>query len=90
MAYNETNSGTLFRNQRMKNDRSPTHTGKLNVDGTWYWISAWVKEAGPNAKNPGSKFFSLSITEMEEQPKAQQPAGYDGDLDEDIPFSLAS
>ncbi len=38
----------------------------LGVD---YWISGWVKEAGPQAKNPGSRFFSLAF-QPKDAPKA--------------------
>lgn len=82
MAYDDTNTGTLFKNKKMRSERSPGYTGRINVDGTWYWLSAWVKESGPNAKNPGEKFFSLSVQEMEDQPTPRQPKDYE----EDIPF----
>lgn len=84
MSYGDTNTGTLFRSKNMKSDKSPSHTGKVNVEGKWYWLSAWVKEAGSNAKNPGEKFFSLALTEMEQQPSAQ-PAAQSG-FEDDIPF----
>lgn len=85
MAYDDTNTGTLFKNKNIKHDRSPGYTGRVNVEGTWYWLSAWVKTAGPNAKNPGEKFFSLSLTEMDDQP-VSQTNNNSGGFDDDIPF----
>lgn len=50
------NSGTLGRNERMRPDRQdPEYSGRCNIDGVDYWISAWIKEG------PTGKFFSLSF-----------------------------
>jgi hypothetical protein len=80
--YDNTNSGTLFRNDRRTNDRQPTHTGSINVEGKDYWLSAWVKES---KKNPGQKFFSLALTAKEDF-ASQSPAAGSGSYDEDVPF----
>ena len=71
--YDNTNRGSLFRNDRRETDRHPEYKGSINVNGEEYWLSAWVKEAGPNAKNPGQKFFSLSV-----QPKNQAQTPQNG------------
>lgn len=47
--------GTLGRNERREKDTQPEYTGKCEIEGRMYWISAWVKEAN------GRKFFSLSF-----------------------------
>jgi len=77
MAYEpRDNSGSLFRNDRATSDRHPTHKGKATIGGVDYWVSAWVKEAGQNSKNPGARFFSLAF-----EPKEQQgdiPFGSEG------------
>jgi hypothetical protein len=66
MAYEtRDNSGTLGRNDRATTDKHPSHKGKARISGVDYWVSAWVKEAGPNSKAPGSKFFSLSFEPCE-------------------------
>jgi len=88
MAYDNTNSGTLGKNKNPKSDKSPEYTGRLNVDGTDYYLSAWVKE---NSKT-GEKFFSLSVKPVQEtaaagvqqaQAAIQGTPGFD---DTDIPF----
>ena len=99
MAYEtRDNSGTLGRNDRATTDKHPSHKGKARIAGVDYWVSAWVKEAGPNSKAPGSKFFSLSFEPCEQQFGANQgqapaapatggqaptPPPFD---DDDIPF----
>lgn len=58
MAYEKRpNSGTLGKNQRKTEDKHPEYAGEINVDGTDYWLSAWVKTNGQS----GEKFFSLSV-----------------------------
>lgn len=82
--YDNTNRGTLGKNQRKEKDTHPEYAGKINVDGVDYWLSAWVKEG------PTGKFFSLSVRPKDEQKAsaAKQPAtagGFD-EMDDDIPF----
>lgn len=88
MSYDNTNRGTLFRNDRKETDRHPDYTGRININGTDHWLSAWIKEAGPNARNPGQKFMSLSIgdeCQRQSPPPASNPS--QGSFDEDdIPF----
>lgn len=59
--------GTLGKNERREKDTHPEYTGKCEIEGSMYWISAWVKEAN------GRKFFSLAFKPIEQQ-QAQQPA----------------
>ena len=76
MAYDNTNKGTLGRNlekdpeNKPESANWPDYKGKVNVEGTEYWLSGWIKTAqqGPNS---GQKFFSLSLTKNEKQ---QSPA----------------
>lgn len=63
--YDNRNRGNLFRNDKGGNDARPDYRGSLDVDGVQYWVSAWIKVAGPNSKTPGQKFLSLSIEPKE-------------------------
>lgn len=65
MAYDNTNKGTLGRNERRETDSQPEYTGKINVDGVDYWLSAWVREGSRG------KFFSLSIKPKNERPRRE-------------------
>ena len=71
--YDRTNTGTLGKNKNRKSDKHPEYTGSLNVGGVEYWLNAWVKTAGPTAKEPGSKFFSLSIKPKDGFPDRKPP-----------------
>jgi uncharacterized protein (DUF736 family) len=77
--YDNTNTGTLFRDDKRTNDRAPEFTGTLNVEGKEYRIAAWVKES----TKTGKKFFSLKV----EEPRAQtQKASPESDPFGDVPF----
>ena len=58
MEYDNTNRGSLFKNDRKETDKHPNYKGSLNVAGTDYWISAWIKKS-----KEGSTFMSLSVEE---------------------------
>ena len=68
--YDNTNRGVLFKNDQNGNPKRPQYRGSLNVGGTDYNISAWIKES----RKDGSKFMSLSVEpKKESMPKAQVP-----------------
>lgn len=81
--FDNTNSGVLFKADKGENPKRPDYTGSINVGGTEYWLSAWIKEGAKG------KFMSLSVKPKEERqekpaPK-QEPQNFD-DLDSDVPF----
>jgi hypothetical protein len=79
MSEKRDNSGTLGKNERKTADNHPTHTGQCLIDGTEYWISAWVKE-GKNGR-----FFSLAFKPKEQQ-RVPASASTRIDLNDEIPF----
>ncbi len=85
MAYDNTNKGALFKNDRKESPNHPDYKGTINVEGTEYWASGWIKAAGPHARNPGSKFLSVSLTAKDGKPEPRQPQHSTLD-DDDIPF----
>jgi uncharacterized protein (DUF736 family) len=56
MEYDNNNRGSLFKNDRKDDAKFPDYKGSLNVDGTDYWLSAWIK-----VSKDGNKFMSLSV-----------------------------
>ena len=73
------NSGVLFANDKKDNDRAPNYKGNIMVEGTEYWLSAWVKE-GKNGK-----FLGLAVSPKDAQPPASKPLPKNLD-DSDFPF----
>lgn len=54
--FDNTNRGALFKNERKEQESHADYRGSINVDGTDYWVSSWIK----TSKN-GQKFMSLSV-----------------------------
>ena len=87
MGFDNTNRGVLFKADKTK-DSQPDYRGSVNVEGVEYWFSGFIKVAGPNAKNPGGKFLSVSVEKKDDKylkPKPAKDPLYDMD-DEGIPF----
>lgn len=78
MGYDNNMSGVLYKNQEKKTDKHPDYTGKAEVDGVEYWLSAWIKDG----KEGKPKFMSLAFKRKDEQ---QGGSGARHD-DDDIPF----
>lgn len=88
--YDNTNRGVLFKNDRKTNSQHPDYKGSIDVNGTSYWLSAWIKEGQKG------KFMSLSIQPKEEQKPAPQKSapkkpdpistGRYSEMDDEIPF----
>ena len=61
MEYNNLDSGVLFKNDKKgDNPNAPDYRGKINVAGTDYWLSAWIKQS-----KIGTKYMSLSVQEKD-------------------------
>lgn len=88
MEYDNTDRGTLFKNDKATKENSPQYTGKINVGGKEFRLAAWVKE-GKNGK-----FFSLKVSEFENKeqpkPKPKADASMFNDLSDDVPFNWAA
>jgi uncharacterized protein (DUF736 family) len=61
MEYDNSNRGSIFKNEKKEEEKHPDMTGSLNVDGTDYWISAWKKTS-----KAGTSFLSLSVRPKQE------------------------
>ena len=80
--YDNRNRGALFRNDDKdpNDDRDRDYNGTLDVQGTEYWISGWVR----TSKN-GKKYLSLSIKPKQDKPPATNKSRAD-DFDDMISF----
>lgn len=59
MAFDNTNRGSLNKNDRKEKPTHPDYRGQINVGGTDYWLDAWIKEG------PKGKWMSLSVKPKE-------------------------
>jgi uncharacterized protein (DUF736 family) len=82
MEYDSTNRGSLFKNDRKDDAKFPDYKGSINVDGTEYWLSAWIK-----VSKDGAKFMSLSVknknADASLQPKKKVKQE---EFEDDVPF----
>jgi hypothetical protein len=54
--YDNTNRGSIWKNEKKEKDTHPDFTGSANVDGHDYWVSAWRRKEGDSAKSPALRF----------------------------------
>ena len=84
MAYDNTNKGALFTNDKKGNESAPDRRGSINIEGKEYWLSGWIK----TPKKGGAAFLSISAQPKDEkageQEQPQQSGG--GGMDDEIPF----
>jgi len=89
--YDNTNRGSIWKNDKKETDKHPDFTGTLNVDGHDYWVSAWKRKEGASDKAP-----ALSFSVKKKDGKAAPASGSRGapasrrrdELDDDaIPFA---
>jgi hypothetical protein len=74
--YDNTDRGALFKQQKAR-ETDRDYAGSLNVGGTDYWVSAWVKVS----KTKGTKFLSLNI-----KPKAPPAESKKPEFNDSVPF----
>lgn len=79
MEQKRDNSGVLFKNDKKEQEKHPDYKGSIMVDGTEYWLSAWIKEG------KSGKFMGLAVSPKDAQPPASKPVPKNLD-DDSIPF----
>ena len=84
MEFDNTNRGTLFKNEKKTEEKHPDMNGSINIEGKDYWISGWKKTS-----KAGTSFLSLSVRAKEEQTRqVSKPTtkAKAADFDDDIPW----
>jgi len=66
MEYETKNRGALFKNADKTKPTDRDYGGTIDVDGTAYWISGWIKTS-----KKGTSFLSLSIKVKDGETKAK-------------------
>lgn len=99
MAYDNEMRGVLFRNKKRDNDRAPQATGRIQINGVVYWLSAWTatkdgdKYQQLRAERAQDKYQPTEVRGAAPAPAAETPAPTAEDFGmtpgtdpEDIPF----
>ena len=79
--FDNTDRGVLYRNENKTSENHPDYSGSVNVAGTDFWLSGWLKES----KKDGKKFFSLSVRPKGDTKPVNKPV-VTADPNDDIPF----
>ena len=53
--FDNRNRGVLFRDDRKTKESDRDFSGTIDIEGTEFWLSAWIKTS-----KKGTKFMSLS------------------------------
>jgi len=83
MAFDNTNRGTLGKNNNKTKETQPEYSGSLNVNGVDYWLNGWIKESETG------KFFSLTVRPKQDAPRqssAPTRKAKADDFGDDVPF----
>lgn len=83
--FDNTNRGVLFNNIEDKREgkKDPDYRGRIDVDGTEYWLAGWINVA----QKTGKRFLSLKVTPMEPRRTAGNGAQAGGpEYSDEIPF----
>ena len=80
--YDNTNRGSVWKNERKTTDKHPDFTGSANVDGVEYWVSMWKRKPDANPKAPPVS-FTFKRKDERARPETKQDAFED---DQSIPF----
>ena len=82
MEYDNTNRGSLFKNDRKDDAKFPDYQGSLNVNGVDFYIGAWLK-----ISKEGTKFMSLSVKPKNADASLNKPKKTKEQFDDDsVPF----
>lgn len=86
MTYDNTNRGSIWKNDRKEKDTHPDFKGSANVNGVEYWVSAWKRKADANPKSPALSFSFQVKDGGDDRPYSTPPKDLGDDFDDSIPF----
>jgi hypothetical protein len=72
MAYDNTNSGALFINDKGDNEKRPDYRGTINIEGVIYKLAGWKRELRDETGKITGKMLSIKAEPKDEAPLAQQ------------------
>lgn len=79
--FDNTNRGSLFKNDKKEAETHPDYKGQINVNGEEFWINAWLKTS-----KQGTKFMSLSVSPKDRQSSEPTRKSIPVDDSSDVPF----
>ena len=80
--FDNTNRGSIWKNDKKTTENHPDFTGSINVEGKEFWVSGWKRKADANPKAP-----ALSFSVQPKEPKVEEARVPASEFNDDpIPF----
>ena len=89
MEFDNTNKGSVWKNDKRASDRHPHFRGSINVEGKEYWLAIWKNDRKGNERAPLMKVTVTpkdQISEAQEKHSMAKANAYIEDLDDEMPF----
>lgn len=88
MAFDNTNRGSIWKNDKKDKDTHPDFTGTINVDGKDYWLNGWRRKEGAAEKSPAMTFTVRPKESRDRNPNAgrEHTTSATQPMDDEIPF----
>ena len=89
--YDNTNRGSVWKNDKKETEKHPDFTGSVNVEGKEYWVSGWKRRPDQSDKAPALSFSLKAKDESVPAKQSEAPASSGtgskvDDFEDDIPF----
>ena len=92
--FDNTNRGSIWKNDKKESNNHPDFTGSLNVVGVEYWVSAWKRKPDASEKAPALS-FSIKLKETNgdtdrkpsKNSSTTKHGAFDNFDDDSIPFA---
>jgi hypothetical protein len=86
--YDNSNRGSVWKNEDRKSDSHPQFKGSAEVDGVEYWVSGWLRKPAANPKAPAMNFsFSVKENQPHSQPPQQRPTNQNANGSQKSPYA---
>jgi hypothetical protein len=99
MAYDNTNRGSIWKNDRKTAETHADFAGTINVEGVDYFLNGWLRKADAKPTAP-SMSFTVKRKDVQannptpqnqggfrDKPAQEKPATMDDFAQDDIPFN---
>ena len=84
--YDNEKKGVLFKNKERRDDKDPAYQGQCTVDGTEWWLAAWINETRDGKKYMSLRFTAKQAKDIKGAVTHKEPERRQPDFDDEIPF----
>jgi hypothetical protein len=75
MAYDNTNRGSIWKNDRKAAETHADFAGTINVEGVDYWLNGWLRKADAKPTAPSMSFTVKRKEQQANNPTPENPGG---------------